>query len=303
MVKRVLVTGATGFVGHKTLAPLTSRGYEVHALHGRSVPVGPATWHQADLLDSIRVSQILEEVRPTHLLHLAWYMEHGKVLNSTENLRWVASGLNLLRQFVTCGGQRAVISGSCAEYDWSYGLCSESLTPSHARTLYGACKNGLRVISSKYAEEVGLSLAWGRIFFLYGPGEKEKRLVPSVVRAFQRREPVKCTHGNQFRDFLHIEDCSEAFVSLLDSPVEGIVNVASGRPVAIGEIVRTIASLSPGNESVPVEYGAIATPDDDPQFLVADVGRLTREVGWSPKFGLRDGLIHTMKSMCVPIQR
>jgi len=300
--KRVLVTGASGFIGRHGLPALAARGFDVHAVSSTGRPEGPVTWHSANLFDRDQVTRVLDEIRPTHLLHFAWYTEHGKFWNSAENLPWVESSLFLLRTFTKQGGRRAVLSGSCAEYDWRHGYCSEFATPAEAATLYGTCKNALRTVSAKYAANAGLSLAWGRIFFLYGPGEVEKRLVPLVVRSLQEGGPVRCSHGRQYRDFLHSQDCGDAFVALLESPVEGPVNVASGRPVAIGEVVRTIASLFPGGESIPIEFGAIPTPPDDPPLLVADIRRLTNEVGWTPRFGLREGLIHTMKSMGVAIE-
>jgi nucleoside-diphosphate-sugar epimerase len=149
-------------------------------------------------------------------------------------------------------------------------------------------------VASAYAAQAGLSLAWGRIFFPYGPREQPQRLVASVIAALLRREPVRCSHGNQYRDFLHVEDCGEAFAALLDGSVEGPVNIASGEPVTIRTIVQTIQSLIPGTDAVPIAFGAIPTPADDPPLLVADVRRLAGEVGWTPRFTLHEGLTRTV---------
>ena len=300
-MKRVLVTGATGFVGRQALAPLAERGYEVHAVRGRGEPVGPATWHQADLLDPTQVARLLDAVRPTHLLHFAWYAEHGKFWRSPENLPWVAASLGLLRGFAERGGTRAVLAGTCAEYDWRFGFCSEAATPTDAAFLYGVCKNALRTVAGSYAAGAGLSLAWGRIFFLYGPDEDGRRLVPSVIQSLRAGGPVRCSHGRQVRDFLHVADCASGFAALLDSPVEGAVNVASGRPVTIGAVVRTLAGLVPGGPVIPIEFGAVPSPADDPPLLVADVRRLADEVGWAPRLDLRDGLADCLRARGVAV--
>ena len=118
LMKRVLVTGATGFVGRHSPLALAARGFEVHATCLTGTPDTSATWHRVDLLDHAQVDRLLNEVRPTHLLHFAWYAVHGKYWTSTENLRWVESSLALLRSFVDRGGRRAVIAGTCTEYDW-----------------------------------------------------------------------------------------------------------------------------------------------------------------------------------------
>jgi nucleoside-diphosphate-sugar epimerase len=95
---------------------------------------------------------------------------------------------------------------------------------------------------------------------------------------------------------LYVQDCADAFAALLDGAVEGPVNIGSGHPVTIKEMVRTIVSLVPGADSVPIELGALATPPDDPPLLVADVRRLACEVGWTPRINLRDGLARTIAS-------
>ncbi len=294
MTGRVLVTGASGFIGRHSLPDLAARGFEVHAVHSSGAPAGPATWHRVDLHDRDQVACLLDGVRPTHLLHFAWYAAHGLYWTSTENLRWVESSLALLRGFVERGGTRAVLAGTCAEYDWRHGFCSERVTPTTPSTLYGTSKVALDAVAAAFAIRAGISYAWGRIFFPYGPDEQPRRLVPSVVASLLRREPVRCSHGGQYRDFLHAEDCAGAFAALLDGTVQGPVNIASGRPVTIREVVRTIASLVPGGESVPIEFGAVPTPPDDPPLLVGDVRRLTDEVGWKPKFDLREGLARTI---------
>ena len=295
-MKRILITGASGFVGRHSLAPAAKRGYEVHAVTSRRPSKELAVWHQADLLDPVERDRLLEEVRPTHLLHFAWYTAHRAYWTSTENLRWVEASLALLRGFADRGGRRAVIAGTCAEYDWRFGYCSEVSTPAIPSSLYGISKNALQCVASSFAGQIGLSLAWGRIFFPYGPHENPRRLVPSVIGSLLKGEPVRCSHGNQYRDFLYVADCGDAFAALLDSDVQGVVNIGSGRPRTIKDIVQVISAAIPAGSSSLVEFGAIPAPPDDPPLLVADVRRLTQEVGWSPSFGIEDGIAETVRS-------
>ncbi len=292
-MKRILVTGATGFIGRHSLAPLVARGFDVHALCSQNVPV-PAgrvsgvTYHVADLLEGDAVKPILKELQPTHLLHFAWYVAHGKFWEATENLAWVAASLRLFQGFSENGGQRFVGAGTCAEYDWTGGVMIENQTPTRPHTLYGISKNALREILEKAGANAGVSVTWGRIFHLYGPGENPRRLIPAIITGLLNKTPVPCTHGRQVRDVMHVSDVGAAFAALADGTADGPFNVATGTRTTIAEIAGMIESLtaSPGL----LQLGTLSAPVGDPPVLVADTNRLRREGAFLPTIALADGL-------------
>ncbi len=294
-MKRVVVTGATGFIGRHALAPLIARGYDVHAVSSRTAP--PATpqveWHVADLLDEAAVAGLLHAVRPTHLLHFAWHTNPGTFWNAPENPRWLEAGIALLHDFQRNGGLRVVMAGSCAEYEWGGDEpFTEGVSALHPATPYGVCKHSLQEALAAFSRQQGLSSAWGRIFFLYGPGEHPSRLVASLVGAMLRGEAASCSDGLQVRDFLHVEDVASAFAALLDSDVRGSVNIASGRAVAVKDVVLAAADCL-GTRDL-VRFGAIPRQAGEPAFLVADTRRLASEVGFVPRFDLRTGMAQTV---------
>lgn len=289
--KKVLLTGASGFIGHHCLPLLQDKGYEVHAVSSKATKMEDSaslTWHQADLLDRDQVTGLLARVKPTHLLHLAWYGLPKKYWTSPENFRWVAASLNLLESFTMGGGERVVVAGTCAEYDWQDGHCSEYTTKLLPATVYGASKHGLYTILNAYAREHKLSAAWGRLFFIYGPYEYPDRLIPSVIESLLRNEAIPCSYGNQQRDFLYVGDAAAALVSLLDSEVSGPVNIASGKAVTLKTIVGRIAHKLGRADSVDLD--AISGAVGHTPLLVANVERLQNEVGWLPRFDLDQGL-------------
>jgi nucleoside-diphosphate-sugar epimerase len=293
-VGRVLVTGATGFVGRCTIPLLVERGFEVHAVHHAAAPpdTDGVRWHRADLLEPGTAETLVEAVGPTHLLHLAWYAAPGRFWASLENVRWVEASLRLLRAFGGMG-RRAVIAGTCAEYDWRHGFCSEMVTPLEPESLYGVSKLAVGRVAMALARETGMSLASGRIFFLYGPGERPGRLVSSVTEALIEKRPAPCSHGHQFRDFLHVADVASAFIALLESEVEGPVNIASGEAVTIRSLLIELASWLDAVELL--HFGEVATGPAEPPLLVGDVRRLRDEVGWTPSFTLSEGLADTIE--------
>jgi nucleoside-diphosphate-sugar epimerase len=292
-MKRVLLTGAGGFIGRHCIAPLLARGYEVHAV-GRAPRGGEtlgATWHTADLLAPGAAAALVEAVKPTHLLHLAWYVVPGKLITAPENFDWVTASFDLVRRFHEAGGTRVAVCGSGYEYDWSYGYCTEGLTPCVADTVYGACKHALHELVRSYAIGKPLSWAWPRVFFLYGPGEHPNRLVSSVARSLLAGEPAKSSHGRQIRDYMHVQDVADGLVAVLDADVSGAVNVSSGQATTIREIVLTLGRLTGHPELV--QLGALpARANDVP--LVVGANLKAAAIGWTPKHDLESGLQHTV---------
>ena len=280
MVKKIIVTGATGFVGKHTIMPLLKKGFEVHTLGRSSLgKIKGVFEHTIDLLTEEKKTQdTFNKIKPSHLLHLAWTVEPGQFWHSRENLNWVRTSLLLYESFVESGGQRIISAGTCAEYDWS-NLTTESLLDEETSalkpsTLYGAAKLSLYQILSKAAEKDGISLAWGRLFFLFGEGEKPGRLVRDAVDKLLSNEPFATTSGTQVRDFMNVKNAGEAFAALCDHNASGAFNIGSGRPKKIYEILKEI-ELQIGNKDL-LQLGQRPMPPNEPLAIVANVERLKK---------------------------
>lgn len=293
-MKRVLVTGINGFIGNQCIPLLLEKGYEVVGCGRSKSGDKRIQWESVNLLNLDAVEKLVKNVKPTHLLNLAWYTAPGKFFKSPENLLWVEAGTTLLRAFAESGGIRFVGAGSCAEYDWNYGHLSEFITPCKSQTPFGRFKNSLFELSSTYAELSKISFAWGRIFFVYGPHEKETRLVASIIKSLLTGKEALCSAGKQIRDFSHAHDVAAAFVKLLESDIQGPVNVASGEPVSIKSIAEQIGNLT-GRPDL-IKLGAIPMAENDPPVLTANVQRLQVEAGFLPCYDLASGLKDTILS-------
>jgi nucleoside-diphosphate-sugar epimerase len=295
-VSTVLLTGAGGFIGRYALDALLAQGHHVHAVARHSGdPRAGVTWHELDLLHADAAEFLAPAVRAEQLLHLAWHATPGSFWTAPENERWIDASLRLLRAFGEAGGTRATISGTCAEYAWGDRLLREQGTPLEPATLYGACKHATHVAAAGIARQLDVSLAWGRVFFLYGPGEDPGRLVSGVARGLLAGEDVPTTDGLQRRDFMHVRDVAGALVALLESDATGAVNIARGEAVAVRELVNLIAAEVGGSGRV--RFGALPARAGEPPVIAGDARRLRHEVGFRASVALEQGIRETVASL------
>lgn len=292
-MKKILITGASGFIGRHTLDKLKNLGYEVHALAFKNpIKSIDVHWHIVDLHKQKDVSKLIKEIQPSHLLHLAWNVSPG-YLNSCNNFDWVVLSLNLFKEFQQNGGKRIVVAGTCFQYDHQDEICNEETTLRKPASIYGACKQSLQTMLESFSKQTDLSTAWGNIFFIYGENESPARLVSSVIISLLKNESANCTEGTQIRDFLYVEDVADAFVHLVDSDIQGTMNIGSGQAIELKNIINNLAKILTKTELI--NLGARAMPKDEPAQIVADTTRLKNELNWQPKYTLNDGLIKTVK--------
>ncbi len=267
---RILVTGGHGFIGTPAVAALRAAGHEV---------IAPRSG-EADILNPDDRARIVSEARADTLLHLAWQTTHGAFWTAQDNPDWRDASTDLLETFLDAGGTRAVLAGSCAEYDWTTGAATLPETaPCNPATLYGECKLATWQHCEKRIAQ-GASIAWGRLFFLMGRNETPTRFMPAIVQPLLAGGNAPMSDGAGLRDFMHADDAGGAFAALALSDATGPVNIASGHPQTLVEIARMAHALI-GTGTL--EVGALPARAGEPDALVADVSRLRNEVGFTPQ--------------------
>lgn len=295
----VLVTGATGFIGAHCLDRLLSTSADIHAVN--RVGQGPysdnVTWHAADLRDAVKARAIVNEVRPSHVLHTAWNVTHGEFWTAPDNLDWLEGGIGLLRGLVDVGPRRFVGVGTCAEYDWTGDsvMCVEDETPIRPATLYGKAKAALWSAAQAYAEQGGFSAAWGRLFLPYGRGDNEKRLIPSLLRAVRRGERFTLRAAALERDFVFAPDAADLLVTLLANDAEGSFNIGSGEPTRLGDAAGYLARAL-GQPDL-LDCPPAGDRGSEPLRLVADMGKVRDSLGWTAPTSLHQGLDHLLRAV------
>lgn len=293
--KKVLLTGATGLIGKYAIKPLLDLNYEIWAVStSKEGFENGVNWIKANLLDLKSIKSVFEKAKPQYLLHFAWDTTAGTYLESNLNFDWVQSSLEMLKQFHAQGGKRAVFAGTCFEYEFSNLPLKEDgkLNPTHT---YSKCKNHLHNLAEIFCAKNNISFGWGRIFYVYGEGEQEKRLIPFVIKALKEGKEFSTASGDLIKDYLFAGDIAEGFVKFLDSKVEGSVNICTGEPVKIKDIVNLIAKKLGKENLVKFEVDAEKIKDQ-PQIIIGDSTRLTNEVKYKPSHTLEEGIDIMLKS-------
>lgn len=284
MNKKVFLTGGTGLIGTQTIPFLKQAGFEVYALTiGDEVSANGVTYIKGNLFDKQAMDKILEQIKPEYLLHYAW-LSTG-LFNDNMNFDFLTSSVDFLKSFAKYGGKRAVMAGTYAEYGYHNEILKEDM-PAEPINIYSQCKDFVRQIAQAYCKNSGISFGWGRIFSAFGKETDPRRLTSDVVNHLNANQEVVIRSGSLVRDYIYTKDIAAAFVAFLDSRVEGIVNICTGKETSIHDYVMKIAKIM-GKENLVVFK---EQPSPQQVRVVGDSTRLNKEVGFSPKYSIEEAL-------------
>lgn len=288
--KKVLLTGVTGLVGKEVIEPLKQMGYEISALTiDENNPDNGVNWIKCNLFDEESLKLAIEKVKPTHLLNFAWATT-GNYLTSEINFEFVKSGLNLLKYFKQNGGKRAVFVGTCFEYEFKNEPLKETDTI-NPQTLYAKSKNALHELAEEYCRINDISFGYGRIFYVYGHGENEKRLTAHLIKTLSNNGEVIINNGDLVKDYMYTKDIAGAFAAFLNSDVEGSVNICTGKGISLKDYSTYIAKQLGKEEYLKINY----EETNQPPIIVGDNTRLTKEVGYEIKYSFEKAIEEILK--------
>jgi nucleoside-diphosphate-sugar epimerase len=246
MTVHVLITGATGFVGRQVLKVLAGSDVKITAIVRTGKP-SPDWGGDVDVV--VATPDLFKETENwwadvckniDTVVHIAWYAEPGKYLLSSENMDCLTGTLNLAKGAASAGIQRFVGIGTCFEYDLTGGMLSVE-TPLKPLTPYAGAKAAAYMVLSQWLPSQSVEFAWCRLFYLYGEGEDERRLVPYLRTRLAAGKPAQLTAGNQIRDFLDVQEAGHLIADVVLNTRQGPVNICSAIPITVRQLAERLA--------------------------------------------------------------
>jgi UDP-glucose 4-epimerase len=290
--RRVLVTGANGFIGARLCRRLVASGAKVYATsRSRMTEGGDVAWRSCDLADFAATQSLFDSANPEFVLHLA---SHVVGARTTEALlptfhSNLTSTINVLLAAHQVNCVRVVLTGSLEEPEPG----PEWPVPSSP---YAAAKYAANAYGRMFNALFGLPTVILRVFMVYGPGQRDvTKLVPYVVTTLLNEGHPRLGSGTREVDWIYVDDVVDAFVraATAANAVGATVDVGSGTLVSVRKVVEEIFNIvRPGQ--LP-EFGAV-TDRPMEQTRVANPLASFERIGWKPSVGLLEGLRRTVES-------
>jgi len=279
---RVLVTGATGFIGHHVVPCLLDRGLDVIATSRNKNRAKKYEWYnEVEYIECDYHKNILDYYNllgePDIILHLAWdgLPNYKDPFHVDRNL---PANCLFLKNFVEGGIKKIVVTGTCYEYGMQCG-CLHELENTHPVTQYGLAKDTLRKYLEFLVHDTQTSFNWVRLFYLYGDGQNQNSLLPQLEQAISEGKNIfNMSGGEQLRDYLSVEDTARNLCTIvLQREVDGIVNCCSGNPISIRRLVEKRIDLL--NSDIKLNLGYYSYPDYEPMAFWGDTTKLREIIG------------------------
>lgn len=246
MRNKIFITGGTGFIGKEIVKLLKGNtNYQCYILTRKNISDGDNIHYiYGDMFDDLLIKNVISDVLPDTLLHLAWNVQDENFSNSEENLIWYKKSVQLSKLFLEYGGKTIVAAGTCFEYDTinHEELSEDSLC--NPQSLYGKCKvavyNELRDLCRNYQAR----LVWGRVFYPYGPEEERRKLIAAAFASFKSDSLFICKTPENIIDYIYVKDVAEMFYQFIeDKRISDVVNVCTGKGIKIKDLLTHIEIL------------------------------------------------------------
>jgi len=301
-MKKILVTGATGFVGACLTRNLIKGDDEVHIIARSTSDL----WriddikdslhiHDVDLLDTEQIKRLAKDIKVNRVYHLATY---GGYHYQTDLDKIISTNLigtwNLFKAFSDEGIEMFINTSSSSEYGEKLEPMKEDMIV-EPNNIYGATKASSTILCSTYAKVNKIPFVTYRLFSPYGYFDASTRLIPTVITSCLKGEKLKLGKKESKRDFIFIDDVISAYISANDltNHCGEIYNIGSGIQYSVGQVTNTIQNIMKSN--IKVEWDNESNRQYEPQMWVGNIEKAKKDLNWEPKYTIKDGIDYTVK--------
>ncbi len=292
-MKKVLITGGTGFLGKNFIELADKEKYEIHLITRELHFKGVNNYH-GELLDHQFVLNIIKNIRADILVLFAWDVKNQNYWNSMENVKWINNTLFIAEQFLEQGGKYIVFSGTSASYDYSNKILMEDRNMEQPDTVYGLSKLYTSNMLSLMAKSKKASYLEARLFSIFGIYERRGRLITNTIDLLLKGQKIVNNKWSLYRDYIYIKDAVRAILHLMSIHAEGVFNISSGSVIQIKDILEIIATKMGKMDML---YFAEFDGTGEYRYIRGDNSKLVR-TGFTYQYSFEEAVEEEIKWYC-----
>jgi nucleoside-diphosphate-sugar epimerase len=295
---RIVITGASGFIGKTLCLALLNRGHEVLSLCRNSIETEStdlmAFWHIHYVMGEMLPKEVMA-FSPEALVHLAWdgipdFSERRCVENLESQLRFITQIKSLSQM------KKVIGAGTCSEYGAKQDICFET-DRIQADSYFAWAKQTLLEHFRISCQEKQIALVWFRIFYVYGPGQRTESLIPTLIRSYRSKITPDLKNPTDAKDYVYIDDIVNAFVKAIENPdCHGIINLGSGVTTTVSKVASIVQQLMQECSSYAEQHTQKIGDGKPNAGMRADIALAASQLAWSPQIDLVEGIKRTISA-------
>ena len=292
---KILVTGASGFIGSRLIKKLSISDFEVmgltRSLYNTRLNKN-IQWLSADLSLPDTYREKIQDFKPNVVIHLSWQdIPDFSFEKSKLNLKQSLDFLSFILEIKSC--KKILVSGSCLEYNKSKGQCNES-DKSIANDSFTWAKLSIYSWLSAKCAERNITLGWLRVFYVYGPGQRSESLIPTILSGLRNKKLPHLKNPNNANDYIFIDDVVDSFyLAIIGEISSGVFNIGSGKSTSVFDVCKYAEKIVLASNLLTQQFEELVKKSESNINFWADISKAKDKLNWTPKTEIDEGIKKT----------